>query len=197
MLSIDEFIELKRSLRGYIVTEYCRQHKKLDKVWQDSECTLRIVVAKFKDQFGGGKSKVLLSYARFGSSLSPSTSNLSQGGLGVTIDFETGILGDFFYRKKQFVQNGSIEYDNHPDTHVRLAGERLPNWDIVKKGIYDLADYLSPLEYFGFDIIITEEGFKICEINSFPNLDLEQIMFGPMLDNENAKIFFTSKLQRE
>lgn len=194
LLSINEFNELKNSLKGYIVTEYCRQHRDLEKVWPDSECTLRIVLAKFKDQYCGGQNNVLLSYARFGSSISSSTSNMSQGGLGVTIDFETGILGEFFYRKKQFAQNGQTKFDVHPDTHVRLAGERLPNWDIVKKGINDLADYFSPLEYFGFDVIITDEGFKICEINSFPNLDIEQIMFGPILDNEVANKFYTNKL---
>lgn len=196
LLSINEFNELRDSLKGFIVTEYCRQHKELEKVWPHSECTLRVVLAKLKDKYGGGQCNVLLSYARFGSSISSATSNMSQGGLGVIIDFETGILGDSFFRKKQFEQNGQTEYDVHPDTHVRLAGKRLPNWDIVKKGIYDLADYFSPLEYFGFDVIITDEGFKICEINSFPNLDIEQVMFGPIWDNDIAKRYYSSKLQK-
>ena len=62
--------------------------------------------------------------------------------------------------------------------------------------IYDIVDYFSTLEYFGFDVIITDEGFKVCEINSLPGLDIEQIMFGPILDNEAARSYFTHKMQQ-
>ena len=85
-------------------------------------------------------------------------------------------------------------HDAHPDTHVILGGQRLPNWDIVKKGLYDIVDYFSTLEYFGFDVIITDDGFKICEINSLPGLDIEQVMFGPILDNEVARQFYSDRI---
>ena len=196
LVSVNEFDELKDSLKGYIVTEYCRQHSQLNRVWSDSECTLRIILARLKNQYGGGEIKPILSYARFGSSMSSTTSNLSQGGLGVKFDFETGILDSIFYRKNQFEPSGQTRHEVHPDTHVCLAGEKLPNWDIVKKGLYELVEYISTLEYFGFDIIITDDGFKICEINSFPALDLEQVMFGPIWDNEIAKEFYSNKFHR-
>ena len=195
-LNPSEFNQLKDSLKGYIVTEYCRQHSQLDKVWPDSESTLRVVVAKIKDQYGGGESKAFVSYVRFGSSLSKTTSNMSQGGLGVPFDFETGVFCDGFYWNEKFVKNGELKRDTHPDTNVRLIGEKLPNWDIVKKGLYDMADYFAPLEYFGFDVIITEDGFKICEINSMPRIVEEQIMFGPILKNPFANRFYKGKLSQ-
>lgn len=194
LLSAEKYDELKKSLRGYIVTEYCHQHSQLDRVWDKSECTLRIIMAKFKDKYCGGKTKSILSYARFGTSLSSTTSNMSQGGVGVCFDFETGILDNVFYRKKGFDKNGQTMHDAHPDTHVILGGQRLPNWDIVKKGLYDIVDYFSTLEYFGFDVIITDDGFKICEINSLPGLDIEQVMFGPILDNEVARQFYSDRI---
>lgn len=194
LLSTEKYEELKKSLRGYIVTEYCHQHSQLDRVWDKSECTLRIIMAKFKDKYCGGKTKSILSYARFGTSLSSSTSNMSQGGVGVCFDFETGILDNVFYRKKGFDKNGQTMHDAHPDTHVIVGGQRLPNWDIVKKGLYDIVDYFSTLEYFGFDVIITDDGFKICEINSLPGLDIEQVMFGPILDNEVARQFYNDRI---
>ncbi len=196
LLTLEEFAAMKSTLKSYIVTEYCRQHSQFNRVWPDSECTLRIVLGKIKDKYGGGKTKAILSYARFGSSLSSTTSNMSQGGLGVTFDFETGVLSDVFYRKKQFEKSGNTKLDVHPDTHVRIAGEKLPNWDIVKKGLYGIVDYFSTLEYFGFDVIITDDGFKICEINSLPGLDIEQVMFGPIMDNEAARSYFTYKMQQ-
>ena len=194
LLTAEKYEELKKSLKGYIVTEYCHQHSQLDRVWDKSECTLRIIIAKFKDKYCGGKAKSILSYARFGTSLSSTTSNMSQGGVGVCFDFETGIMGDVFYRKMGFDKNGQTIHEAHPDTHVKLGGQRLPNWDIVKKGLYDIVDYFSTLEYFGFDVIITEDGFKICEINSLPGLDIEQVMFGPILDNEVARQFYTNRI---
>lgn len=193
LLSTEKYEELKNSLKGYLVTEYCHQHSQLDRVWPDSECTLRIIMAKFKDKYGGGETKAILSYARFGTSLSSTTSNMSQGGVGVTFDFETGILNDVFYRKKGYDKDGQTTHKVHPDTHVSLGGERLPNWDIVKKGLYDIVNYFSTLEYFGLDVIITDDGFKICEINSLPGLDIEQVMFGPILENEVARRFYTAR----
>ncbi len=193
LLSHEKYEELKNSLRGYIVTEYCHQHSQLDRVWPNSECTLRMIMAKFKDKYGGGETKAILSYARFGTSLSSTTSNMSQGGVGVTFDFETGILNDVFYRKKGFDKDGQTKHEAHPDTHVKLGGQKLPNWDIVKKGLYDIVNYFSTLEYFGLDVIITDDGFKICEINSLPGLDIEQVMFGPILENDVARRFYTAR----
>ena len=42
--------------------------------------------------------------------------------------------------------------------------------------------------------IITDDGFKICEINSLPGLDIEQVMFGPLLDNEVARQFYLTRI---
>lgn len=196
LLTSEKYEELKESLRGYLVTEYCHQHSRFAEVWPDSECTLRVVLAKQKNRYDGGEIIPILSYARFGTSLSSSTSNTSQGGVALPFDFETGICEEYFYRKKEFEKDGHIRHDDHPDTHVRMAGEKLPNWDIVKKGLYDIMNYFSTLEYFGFDVIITEDGFKICEINSMPELYLEQIMFGPILENETAKRYYTNKMKR-
>jgi len=194
LVSNSEFDALKLKLKGYIVTKYCYQHNFLASVWPESECTLRIIIAKIHDQYGDGTSQAIVSYARFGTSISGSTSNLSQGGVGVPFDFESGAFGDYFYRYKKFDANGQIKYEVHPDTHVSLRGKAIPNWDIVKKGLSDLVNYFSTLEYFGFDVIVTDDGFKICEINSLPQIDYEQVMCGPIWTNKFAKRFFENKL---
>jgi hypothetical protein len=196
-ISFNDFEVLKTNLKGYIVTEYCNQHSSLVKVWPKSECTLRIIIARILDEYGVGDSQAIVSYARFGTSISGSTSNLSQGGVGVPFDYESGIFGDNYYRYKKFDLAGQIQYNVHPDTHVAIHGTRIPNWDKVKKGLDDIVAYLSTLEYFGFDVIITEDSFKICEINSLPQIDYEQIMCGPMWTNEFAKRFFERKLAQK
>ena len=45
----------------------------------------------------------------------------------------------------------------------------------------------------GLDIIITEDGMKLCEINSHPAIDYEQVMCGPVLKNEKVRAFFEHK----
>ena len=45
----------------------------------------------------------------------------------------------------------------------------------------------------GLDIIITEDGMKLCEINSHPAIDYEQVMCGPTLSRPKVKAFFEHK----
>lgn len=190
LLNPSEYEALKSSLKGYIVTEYCHQHSSFAKVWPLSECTLRIVMARVTDEYNGGECKCISSYARFGTHLSGGASNMGQGGVGVPFDYETGVFGDLFYRYPKFENYQRLSFDCHPDTKVKLAGERIPNWEMVKKFIEDFTDYLSSLEYFGFDVIVTEDGLKICEINSDPELYIEQVMNYPfMMDNFRKKFF--------
>ena len=49
---------------------------------------------------------------------------------------------------------------------------------------------MSSLDYLGLDIIITEDGMKLCEINSHPACDYEQVMCHPVLADEKARMFF-------
>ena len=48
----------------------------------------------------------IVSYARFGTSVSGGTSNLSSGGIGVGFDFDTGMYNEFGIRYKKFCEDG-------------------------------------------------------------------------------------------
>lgn len=190
--------ELINNLNGYIVTDYICQHKDLDKVWSGSACTLRVIAAKHQtDGYNGGVSNVIVSYARFGTSLSHGASNLSSGGVGIPFDFNTGEFGRYYYRYKKYAEGGTYKYEKHPDTGIVLYGTKLPNWEMVRDAVYALCDHFSSLEYFGFDIIITDNGLKLCEINTHPSMDYEQVMCGPVFSNEKAKEFFLSKISKK
>jgi hypothetical protein len=49
------------------------------------------------------------------------------------------------------------------------------------------------LSYLGFDVIITEKGMKLCEINTHPACDYAQVMCGPVMAKDEAKKFFSNK----
>lgn len=43
------------------------------------------------------------------------------------------------------------------------------------------------------NIIIAEDRMKLCEINSYPAIDYEQIICGPVLSRKKVKEFFENK----
>ena len=187
--------EIRDAMRNYIITEYCKQHHELAEVWPDSECTLRIIMGKDpkENNFAPATWSCVVSFARFGTSINGGASNLSSGGVGVGFDFETGEYADFCMRYKRFCEDGKWKFEKHPDTKVTFKDAKLPNWEYVKKMINDLCAHISSLDYLGLDIIITEDGMKLCEINSHPALDYAQVMSGPALAKEKCRKFYEHK----
>lgn len=194
-IDMARFEEIRDTMRNYIITEYAQQHKDLAEVWPDSECTLRVIMCKNakEDKYSPAKWSCAVSYARFGTSTNGGASNLSSGGVGVGFDFETGKYRDFCIRYKRFTPDGKWMLEKHPDTGAEWKKMGLPNWSYVRSQISNLCQHVSSLDYLGLDIIITENGMKLCEINSHPAIDYEQIMCGPILAKEDIRSFFEHK----
>ncbi len=190
------FEQILQNMKNYIVTEYAGQHEALARIWGDSECTLRVIMVKDpknNDPYSKSTWSCTVSYARFGTSISGGASNLSSGGIGIGFNFETGKYNDYAIRYKKFCADGNTILYEHPDTHVTWKDEGLPNWDYVKGMILNICDHISSLSYLGFDVIITDKGLKLCEINTHPAGDYEQVMCGPILAKEHGRKFFESK----
>ena len=191
-----EFNQFRDTLFGYIVTEYATQHKDLDAVCKDSVCTLRVIAVKNQsNKYAHGETDIIASYARFGTSKSHGASNLSSGGVGIPYDFNTGRFGKYFYRYLKYSEGEDFKFDRHPDSKISLEGKILPHWEFVRDIVYSVCYYLSSLEYFGFDLMITDGGVKICEINTLPAQDDAQVMCGPFWKNSAARTYFELKLK--
>lgn len=190
-----EFAEQLSKLRNNIVTEYCYQHRDLKKVWPSTECTLRVVMIKLPHEhfYSMPKWKCIVSYARFGTEISGGASNLSSGGIGIGFDFQTGKYNDFGIRYKQFCPDGNWKCYQHPDSKVVWKGAGLPNWDYVRDTIYQTCNYYNSLDHMGMDIIITDDGFVFCEINSKPALNYENVMCGSILSDAESRSYFQNK----
>lgn len=195
LISEAEFQERIKNLGNNIVTEYAHQHKDLQKIWPDSECTLRIIMVKLPETnlYCKPKWKCIVSFARFGTSISGGTSNLSSGGIGVGIDFQTGKLNSIGLRQVEYSQNNQDGCKEHPDTHVVWKDIVLPNWDYVRDNLYKVCDHYGSLSHLGFDVIITEKGFVLCEINSKPALNVGQVLCEPLLASEENRRYFKRK----
>jgi len=59
----------------------------------------------------------------------------------------------------------------------------------VLRVIPELCRYISPLEYLGFDVVMTDSGFKILEINTHQDLHRYPTY------NENVHAYFMHKLE--
>ena len=195
LITHERFNSIRESIRNYIVTEYCHQHHDFTKIWEKSECTLRIIMYKLPKQFKSDDDmwKCVVSFARFGTNISGGASNLSSGGVGVGFDFLTGEFDDFSIRYKKYCKDSIWRFNSHPDTKFIWYGYKLPNWSLVKQKIYDICKYLSSLSYLGFDVIITEDGMKLCEINTLPAMGYGQVMCGPALIHKDFCDFCSSK----
>lgn len=197
VISREKFEEIKLLLNGYIVTEFIKQSEEMGKVFGDSDCTLRIILYKKVQDYNeeAAEYDCLIAYARFGAYQSNGASNMSRGGLAVPVDWATGKYeGNFVGRIKFWGEEGARGFSRHPDTGVIIDGETIPHWEAIKNGLLNLCNYLSSLDFFGMDVIVTEDGFKICEINSAPTIGFGQFSYRKgCLNNNNARKFVESK----
>jgi len=195
IISEDRLMENQRSLYGYIVTEYLRQHTVFDKVCNKSTCTLRVnVVKNNRNFFGGGNLEIIASYARFGTEISNGACNMHAGAVAISYDSDTGAYGDVYFRYKGFSEGDATRFEKHPDSKVILKGKYLPKHEMVKDVVLTACSYLSSLEYFGVDVVVTDDSVKIIEINSLPAISTPQVLQGPMFSIPAAKEFFEGKL---
>ena len=88
-----------------------------------------------------------------------------------------------------------IDCKYHPDTGILLEGY-LPHWDLIKEKIVEISSYIPQVRFMGYDVILTEDGFKIIEINSHPGTDYIQSVH-PYMREGASKEFFTRLLQEK
>ena len=195
IISESQLKENQSSLKGYIVTEYLKQNHEFDCICDKSACTLRIIVVKNNsDNYNGGDLSIVASYARFGTEISGGACNMHAGAVAIAYDSNTGEYGDFFFRYRGFADGGKTRFEEHPDSKIMLKGKILPKYLEVKDVVLTACSYLSSLEYFGVDVVITDNSVKILEINSLPAMSTPQVLVGPMFSIPAASMFFKTKL---
>ena len=147
----------------YLITEYIQMHPQLRKIYPNSVNTVRVTVFK-RD----GRTPVIgNAYMRIGSSRTGYIDNLAAGGICAAVDIQSGRYGDA--KILDGINQGNlVSCPVHPDTGVAIEGV-LPNWEDAKRLILGIAAAIPQIEYFGFDVAITEDGIKLPEINRFPD----------------------------
>ena len=154
---------LENPANQYLITEYIVMHPQLMEIYPGSVNTIRVTVFK-RD---GRTPQIGNVYMRIGSSRTGVVDNVAAGGIVAAVDIESGRYGDA--KILDGIDQGNlIDCPVHPDTGVQIEGV-LPNWEYAKEKILQIAAAIPQLEYFGFDLAITQDGIKLPEINRFPD----------------------------
>lgn len=145
----------------YLVTEYVEMHHTLKRIFPYVTGTIRLMVINrnciapvIED-----------AYIRIATKETGYTDNIAKGGVFAHINKENG-----YYGNAQIVHNHVItSCKYHPNTGVRIEGI-IPRWQEICSKVIEVCHYIFPIEYMGFDIVVTDQSFKILEINTHQDL---------------------------
>jgi hypothetical protein len=176
---------LETENQEHLVTDYLQAHSDLRKYWEETPGTLRLNVIR-----AGNQPPVIQSGFKLFATKKTGISNVP-GGVFCDVDFCTG----FFSNGRSKGKNGWVERRYHPDSKVLLEGI-LPNWDLIAAKIIEISSSIPQIRYMGYDLVITQEGFKIIEINSHSGIMAQQSS-QPFMAGGISKDFFTGLLQEK
>ena len=176
----DSLEELINGLRSYyVVTEYIQMHDDIKKIYARSVNSIRVMVINAD----GYNPEIMQTYMRIGSSKTGYTDNVGYGGICAMVDRESGEL----YRPETITDHVFSPCPTHPDTGTPIAG-KIPNWELICTKIKEICRYMAELEYLGFDIAVTNDGFRVIEIN------IHQDLHKVATFSDEIKAFFKQKI---
>jgi len=189
-IEISELHSFIKSLDNYLVTEYICQHKYAAEINQDSVNTIRLICARdgINNQFF-----IPVSFHRFGTK-GRFVDNIGANGGAIAsyIDIPTGMIKDLGLIKEKGKVERIENIIKHPDSQMQISDTIIPHWSETIEKVLVLLNHLSFLKYMGMDIVITENGFKIFEMNSLPTLHGLQVEKG-IFKAERLKLFFNGQ----
>ena len=185
---LDEFLFQRPN---YVFTEYLRPSRQF-RGYSHLIHTLRMVTVNE----GGNEPRIIGGYLRIPNSLSGEANyiiidkdNLEKYNVVVDVDFDTGAYGP----GKLTYADRAIAAKTHPDNGKPLSGS-IEGYETLREAVLGVARRFSTIEYMGFDIGITDEGFKCMEINSHPGIKYMQV-FAPLLADDRTREYFGRKVR--
>lgn len=88
--------------------------------------------------------------------------------------------------------NKVVDTDFHPECGAPLNGI-IEGYDELKRIVLNVASRFNMCSYMGFDIGITNKGFKCMEINTHPGIKYLQV-FKPLMSNNVMKDYFAKRI---
>lgn len=179
-MSEADFAGFLQALDDYLVTEYIEAHDFIRTIWDGAPNALRVIAVHNEDRLP----VIAGAYARFGTSSTGAVDNVDAGGIACGVDVVDGRL----YGPRRHEGDRWVATPCHPDTGRPIEGN-VPNWSLVTATIVAICNYLPHLRWMSFDIVVTNAGLKIIEINSHGAIYVMQSYF-PLLENREVGTLF-------
>lgn len=139
-----------------IFEEFVTPHKFFGEIYDQGVPDFRIILLN---------AIPLMGMLRMPTETSGGKANLHQGGLGIGLDLDNGMLTSAF--------NGKTHLTHHPDSKRRIKGLSIPYWEELLQMAKDVAK-VYPLKYLGVDLVIDQnKGPMIMEVNVRPGLGIQ------------------------
>lgn len=187
-ITIDELETILMKSRNCVFTEYIRPNGLFRKMSEQIH-TLRLVTVNEE----GHEPKIIGGYLRVPHESSSEANylhfqNIDEYNLVMDFDPESGAFCD----ARKIFFNREERVDTHPDTGAALSGV-IPDYAKLKEMVLGVAEHFNTIEYMGFDIGVTDKGFKCMEINSHPGIGHMQL-YHPFFKDPRTSSYFRKKL---
>ena len=177
--NVKKLYEVLKKTKQFLVEDYVRQHKEMNRLCKASVNTLRIVTVRKNN-----KTTVMLRAIRIGNGLRD-VDNFHSGGMYTLFD-ENGVI-----TKPAMDREGKL-FEVHPVSKVPIKGFKIPYY----KESIDLAitasQKIPQVGLVGWDIAITDKGPVLIEGNELPGYDIYQSKIHLSETKEGLKPFFDS-----
>ena len=175
--NIEKLYEVLLSTKQYLVEEYVRQHKEMNKLCKASVNTLRIVTVRKNHQ-----TTVMLRAIRIGNGIRD-VDNFHSGGMYTLFD-ESGVI-----TKPAMDREGKL-YEIHPVSKVHIKGFKIPYYKEAINMAILASQKIEQVGLVGWDIAITNNGPVLIEGNELPGYDIYQSKIHLSEDKKGLKPFF-------
>ena len=139
-----------------LVEEFITPHDFFHKIYEAGVPDFRIILLQHRP---------LMAMLRMPTARSGGKANLHQGGLGIGVDLEKGILKTAY--------DGKQHLTHHPDSDCRIEGLEIPYWNTLLNMSIKVSKAF-PLQYLGVDLVIDQEkGPMLMEVNVRPGLGIQ------------------------
>ena len=168
----------------YLVTEYVVMHEWFRSFYPEALNTVRInCFCRTNEQPQIGACFMKLGHSGGGYT---DNINTAAGGIIISLDKSDGRIIEPEFKSGDHYTPCPV----HPDTGVAIEGN-VPHWDMIIDGVKAVCRRMPQLQYFGFDIAVTPTGYKIIEVNVFPDYTKY------ILRDEKMQEFLTEKVRQK
>jgi len=181
-ISKENLLKLIENLDDYIITEYAEVSQTFKQACgEDTFAVLRTVMVY--DPVDGPQ--LTGAVIRLGTKETGLVSDYP-GSINCGVELKTGKLYNPLYRG-DLCKFDSIKY--HPDTNVKLDEIVVDDWDSLVEICKKVSKHLAMTPYLVMDIIPSDNGFKILEINSHGQVRIMEPFYPFLLNKYNRKVF--------